>query len=184
MFSKPHCPVIAIEEHYWDEELANTYVGGEAGRPGEQQKRLVRFRPACASRRWTRPASTSRCSRTARRRRRSCRPNRGRADAAGQRSAARAGRQASASLRGLRGLPTAVPAAAADELERTVKARLQGRHDPRPRQRHVPRRQAVLADLSSAPNRSTCRSICIPSMPHPAVMDAYYKDYVKDFPDW
>ena len=33
MFSKPHCPVIAIEEHYWDEELAKTYVGGEAGRP-------------------------------------------------------------------------------------------------------------------------------------------------------
>src|ERR1700691_786475 len=45
MFSKPHCPVIAIEEHYWDEELAKTYVGGEAGRPGEQQKRLYDFGP-------------------------------------------------------------------------------------------------------------------------------------------
>src|ERR1700735_1120601 len=43
MFSKPHCPVIAIEEHYWDEELAKTYTGGEAGRPGEQQKRLYDF---------------------------------------------------------------------------------------------------------------------------------------------
>src|ERR1700679_1940221 len=43
MFSKPHCPVIAIEEHYWDEELAKTYVGGEAGRPGEPQKRLYDF---------------------------------------------------------------------------------------------------------------------------------------------
>ena len=32
MFKKPHCPVIAIEEHYWDEELAKTYSGGEAGR--------------------------------------------------------------------------------------------------------------------------------------------------------
>jgi len=21
MFKKPHCPVIAIEEHYWDDEL-------------------------------------------------------------------------------------------------------------------------------------------------------------------
>ena len=40
MFKKPHCPVIAIEEHYWDEELAKTYIGGEAGRPGEQSKRL------------------------------------------------------------------------------------------------------------------------------------------------
>src|SRR5579862_5461816 len=40
MFKKPHCPVIAIEEHYWDEELAKTYTGSEAGRPGEQMTRL------------------------------------------------------------------------------------------------------------------------------------------------
>src|ERR1700729_1774331 len=43
MFKKPHCPVIAIEEHYWDEELAKTYTGGEAGPPGEQSKRLHDF---------------------------------------------------------------------------------------------------------------------------------------------
>ena len=35
MFKKPNCPVIAIEEHYWDEELIKTYVGGEAARPGD-----------------------------------------------------------------------------------------------------------------------------------------------------
>src|ERR1700733_15936924 len=40
MFRKPHCPVIALEEHYWDEELSKTYTGGEAGRPGEQMARL------------------------------------------------------------------------------------------------------------------------------------------------
>src|ERR1700745_1648356 len=45
MFKKPRCPVIAIEEHYWDEELARTYVGGKAGRPGEQQTRLYDFGP-------------------------------------------------------------------------------------------------------------------------------------------
>src|ERR1700681_4069106 len=43
MFKKPHCPVIAIEEHYWDEELSRTYVGAESGRPGEQSKRLFDF---------------------------------------------------------------------------------------------------------------------------------------------
>jgi predicted TIM-barrel fold metal-dependent hydrolase len=32
MFKKPHCPVIAIEEHYWDDELEKTFTGGEAGR--------------------------------------------------------------------------------------------------------------------------------------------------------
>ena len=43
MFTKPHCPVIALEEHYWDEELSKTYTGSEAGRPGEQSKRLHDF---------------------------------------------------------------------------------------------------------------------------------------------
>jgi hypothetical protein len=40
MFKKPNCPVIAIEEHYWDAELAKTYTGVEAGRPGPIQERL------------------------------------------------------------------------------------------------------------------------------------------------
>jgi 8-amino-7-oxononanoate synthase len=40
MFKKPKCQVIAIEEHYWDEELAKTYTGIEAGRPGDIHSRL------------------------------------------------------------------------------------------------------------------------------------------------
>ena len=40
MFKKPNCPVIAIEEHYWDAELSKTYTGVESGRPGPQQERL------------------------------------------------------------------------------------------------------------------------------------------------
>jgi len=32
MMQKPNCPIIAIEEHYWDRELAGTYTGPEAGR--------------------------------------------------------------------------------------------------------------------------------------------------------
>ena len=40
MFKKPNCPVIAVEEHYWDAELAKTYVGLESGRPGPQMERL------------------------------------------------------------------------------------------------------------------------------------------------
>ena len=34
MFKKPHCPIIAIEEHYWDAELAKTYTGFEPDAPG------------------------------------------------------------------------------------------------------------------------------------------------------
>src|SRR5258707_529947 len=40
MFKKPNCPVIAVEEHYWDAELSKTYVGLESGRPGPQMDRL------------------------------------------------------------------------------------------------------------------------------------------------
>src|SRR5216684_3922861 len=40
MLHKPKCPVIAIEEHYWDAELASHFTGTESGRPGETQRRL------------------------------------------------------------------------------------------------------------------------------------------------
>ena len=40
MFKKPNCPVIAVEEHYWDKEMSATYVGLEASRPGPQSERL------------------------------------------------------------------------------------------------------------------------------------------------
>ena len=40
MFKKPNCPVIAIEEHYWDQELAKHFTGPEAGRGNETDERL------------------------------------------------------------------------------------------------------------------------------------------------
>ena len=40
MLSKPKCPVIAIEEHYWDAELAKTFQGPEAPKGGDIDKRL------------------------------------------------------------------------------------------------------------------------------------------------
>ena len=43
MFKKPGCPVIAIEEHYWDAELSKHYVGSEAGHGGAMQERLFDF---------------------------------------------------------------------------------------------------------------------------------------------
>src|SRR5579864_9255631 len=43
MFRKPHCPVIAIEEHYWDDELVKTFSGPEAVRAAELSDRLRDF---------------------------------------------------------------------------------------------------------------------------------------------
>ena len=40
MLNRPKCPVIAIEEHYWDKELAAQFVGGEGVRDAEMLRRL------------------------------------------------------------------------------------------------------------------------------------------------
>ena len=41
MFTKPACPIIAIEEHYWDPELTKHYTGVEASRGSDTNKRLL-----------------------------------------------------------------------------------------------------------------------------------------------
>ena len=40
MLPRLKCPVIALEEHYWDKELAAQFVGGEGVRDPEMLKRL------------------------------------------------------------------------------------------------------------------------------------------------
>src|SRR5262252_6183133 len=40
MLKKPQCLVIALEEHYWDAELAKHFTGLGAGREGEATRRL------------------------------------------------------------------------------------------------------------------------------------------------
>jgi 2,3-dihydroxybenzoate decarboxylase len=182
MFQKPNCPVIAIEEHYWDAELAKTYVGGEAGRPGEQSKRLYDFAgiridemdqvgvdmqvlshgapstqklPAETAVALTRRVN-DRLAATVKRH-----PTRFAAFAA---------------------LPTAVPEAAADELERTTKelgfkgAMLHGLAGG-----------VFLDDKRFWPIYARAEKLDVPiylhpSLPNADVMRIYYQDYVTDFP--
>src|SRR6202011_314820 len=40
MLKKPNCPVIAIEEHYWDRELSATYSGVEGVRNPQMMEQL------------------------------------------------------------------------------------------------------------------------------------------------
>ena len=40
MLKRPKCPVIALEEHYWDKEIASQFVGAEGTRNPEMLKRL------------------------------------------------------------------------------------------------------------------------------------------------
>lgn len=84
---------------------------------------------------------------------------------------------------GFAALPTAVPEAAADELERCVSelgfkgAMLHG----------LTAEGAFLDDRSFWPIYARAEQLDVPiylhpSVPHPAVLDAYYKEYTGDFP--
>ena len=130
MLKKPKCPVIAIEEHYWDKELADYYQTVE--RNPEVVKRLhdlgelrikemdeagVDIQVLSHGAPSTADAVKADAAEMARR--------------VNDRLAAVIAQQPDR-FAGFAALPTADPAAAADELERTVdKSRLQGRHDPR-----------------------------------------------------
>ena len=42
MIKRPHGPIIAIEEHYWDDELASHFSGPEGSKPGLIESRLLK----------------------------------------------------------------------------------------------------------------------------------------------
>jgi 2,3-dihydroxybenzoate decarboxylase len=181
MFKKPHCPVIALEEHYWDEELTKTFTGSEAARPGLQTDQLldvgalrlkemdeagvdmqVLSHGAPSTQKL--PADTA----AALTRRVNDRLN-ALVSANPKRFAAFAA------------LPTAVPEAAADELERTVKLGFKG---------------AMLHGLANGefldhkkfwPIYERAQALDVPIYMHPSLPQAdviriYYEDYAKDFP--
>ncbi len=174
-------PVITVEEHYWDTELASTFPPGRRGaeqltqrlydvgaeRIGEMDKagidvqvlshgspstQLLAVDTAVAlSQRVNDRLSTAIAAF----------PNRFAAFAA---------------------LPTADPVAAADELERTVT-----RLGFKGAMIHGLANGLFLDDARFRPIFERAERLAVPiylhpSVPHPAVVDAYYKDYVEDFP--
>jgi len=181
MFRKPHCPVIALEEHYWDEELEKTFTGGEAGRPGDQMNRLHDFGPVRikemddagvdvqvlshgAPSTQKLPAATAAAIAT--------RVN--------DRLAAIVAKNPSR-FAAFAALPTAVPDAAADELERTASLGFKGA------MLHGLANGTFLDDKKFWPIYARAEKLDLPiylhpSLPHADVIKSYYQDYVKDFP--
>ncbi len=182
MMSTPHSAVIALEEHYWDAELAATYAGIEATRPGETNTRLhdlgaLRLRemdeagidvqvlshgapsaqklPVAIAADLTRRVN-DRLAATVK-----TNPSRFAAFAA---------------------LPTADPAAAADELERTVTV-----HGFKGAMIHGLANGEFLDGKKFWPIYARAEKLDVPiyfhpSLPKPEVMKAYYDDYAQDFP--
>jgi predicted TIM-barrel fold metal-dependent hydrolase len=181
MMKKPGCPIIALEEHYWDQEVAAYFVG-ESSRNLETSKRLYdlgelrlkemdeagidiqvlslgapsgQMLPGEIAVDLTRRAN----------------------DRLYAAIMAHPERFAAFAM-----LPTSDPAAAADELERTVDT--------------LGFKGAMISGLAHGqfvddkrfwPIFARAEKLDVPiylhpSAPHPTVVDVYYRDYVKEFP--
>jgi predicted TIM-barrel fold metal-dependent hydrolase len=181
MFKKPHCPVIALEEHYWDEELAKTFTGSEASRPGLQSTQLhdlgalrikdmdeagidIQVLSHGAPSTQKLPAATA-ADLTRR---------------VNDRLAAVV-KANPARFAAFAALPTAVPDAAADELDRTAKLGFKGA------MLHGLANEVFLDDKRFWPIYERAEKLDLPIYMHPSLPQAdvrkiYYDDYVKDFP--
>jgi predicted TIM-barrel fold metal-dependent hydrolase len=181
LFKKPHCPVIAIEEHYWDDELEKTFTGGEAGRPGEQYSRLKDLGPLRLKEMDEAGIDIQVLSHGA--------PSTQKLPADTAAAVARrvndrlhkvvAGNPAR--FAAFAALPTAVPQAAADELERTAALGFKGA------MLHGLAGGVFLDDQRFWPIYARAEKLDLPIYMHPSlpqadVMRIYYQDYAKDFP--
>ena len=182
MNKKLNCPVIAIEEHYWDAELTAAWDGADRFAPPDMQKRLSDFdemrlkemdeagidvqvvsHGAPATQRLGADVAVELSKRV------------------NDRLAATVARYPKR-LAAFGVLPTAEANAAADELSRTVeKLGFKGA------MLHGMAHGLFLDDKRFWPIFARAEALDVPiylhpATPHPAVMDIYYKDYAKDFP--
>ncbi len=178
----PNCPVIAIEEHYWDPELTKHYIGAEAGRGGDMDTRLydlgalrlkemdeagidvqVLSHGAPSTQKLPIEIAAGLASQVNDRLAKVCAAN-------PKRFAAFAA------------LPTIDPAAAADELERAVtKLGFKGA------MLHGMTNGEFLDGKKYWPIYERAEKLDVPiyfhpSLPHQTVTDIYLQDYAKDFP--
>lgn len=183
MMKKPACSIIAIEEHYWDLELAKHYTPAELSR-GATAERLYDFSTSRikemdeagidmqvlshgAPSTQTLPADIA------------VDLTRGVNDRLAQSCAANPKRFAAFAA-----LPTAVPEAAADELERCVTT-----HGFKGAMIHGPSNGEFLDLKKFWPIYARAEKLDVPVYFHPAlpmkqVTDIYYRDYLKDFPSF
>jgi 2,3-dihydroxybenzoate decarboxylase len=179
MFAKPKCQVIALEEHYYDKELTGHFPAVERNADivnrmydvGEWRLKemdeagidiQVLSHGAPSAQKLSGDIAVPLTQRVNDRLAAICAANPKRFAAFGA-------------------LPTSDPAAAADELERIVKLGFKGAMI------HGLANDQFLDDKKfwTIFERAQALDVPIylhPSIPHPAVMEAYYKDYVKDYP--
>jgi 2,3-dihydroxybenzoate decarboxylase len=182
MFKKPACPIIAIEEHYWDPELTKQFTGGEAPRGIPIDKKLYDFADVRIKEMDAAGIDIQVLSHGA--------PSAQKlpADIAATLTAQVNDRLAKICetnpkrFAAFAALPTADPKAAADELERTVTklgfkgAMIHGTSNGEfiDAQKYWP--------IYERAEKLDVPIYLHPSNPHPKVTEIYYQDYAKDFP--
>src|SRR5438445_5673542 len=175
------CPVIALEEHYWDKELAALFAGAEGVRDPQTLKRLYDLGELRLREMDEAGIDVQILSHGA--------PSAQRLDGADaveltRRVNDRLHAVVTANSRrfaGFAALPTSAPKAAADELERTTKLGCKGAMI------HGLANGVFVDDKRFWPIFERAQTLDVPIYLHPslpvaAVIDAYYNDYAKDFP--
>jgi predicted TIM-barrel fold metal-dependent hydrolase len=182
MLTKPNCPVITLEEHYWDAELSGQFTGLDAGANPEMRRRLLDLGGLRLKEMDEAGIDVQVLSHAA--------PSLQKlpADVAvplGRRvndRLAAAVRENPTRFAAFATLPTADPQAAADELARTVdELGFKGGMI------HGLANGQFVDDPRFWPIFARAEALDVPiylhpAIPHPAVIDTYYKEYAKDFP--
>ena len=181
MLKRPQCPIVAIEEHYWDDELASHFSGPEGSKAGIIESRLRSFGGDRIADMDAAGVDVCVLSHGA---------------PSGQKipadvavplvrrvndRLAEAVRANPSRFAAFAALPTAVPQAAADELQRCVEMGFKGA------MLHGMTHGEFLDLPKYWPIYARAEQLDVPiyfhpAYPHPAVVDAYYKDYLKDYP--
>jgi predicted TIM-barrel fold metal-dependent hydrolase len=181
LLKKPNCPLIAIEEHYSDSELIALFQGLDAAAPPHVLKKLADTGEARLKDMDEAGIDIQVLSHTA--------PSLQKVSSGAAELARRVNDRLAAIVAtqptryaAFAALPTADPAAAADELARCVE---QLGH--KGAMIHGLAHGQFIDDARYWPIFARAAALDVPiylhpSMPHPAVIDAYYKEYAKDFP--
>jgi 2,3-dihydroxybenzoate decarboxylase len=181
MLQKPSCPVIALEEHYWDKELAERFPASDAVRdPGTLERlydlgelRLREMDEAGVDMQVLSHGAPSAQKLSGADAIELTRRVNDRLDVVVRAHPTR--------FQAFAALPTVDPKAAAEELERTTRLGFRGA------MLHGLADGVFLDDKRFWPIFERAQALDIPiylhpSLPMPAVMGAYYDDYAKDFP--
>ena len=181
MLKKPKCQVITLEEHYWDRELAETFTGSDVTRVEEMVKRLYDLGELRIKEMDEAGIDIQVISHGA--------PATQKLSGDGAVAFARRVNDRLAAaiavhpkrFAAFAALPTSDPKAAADELERTVKLGFKGAMIHGLAGELFPDHKSLWPIFARA-EKLDVPIYLHPSVPHPAVLEVYYKDYVKDFP--